>query len=381
MAKNIRIGILTHNYPKAKGERKDTGIFIYDFAQKLVKTNKVFVFCPDSVGEKEDYKNVPVTWFEWGGPDKKFGNWSFFSPLSIYHFFKLIIVGTKKAVAFAQQNRLDYCLSAWSLPSAIFAYAVKKKLKIRYGVWNLGSDLNKYAKFPILRQLIVLSLKNADNLFANSYDLCGKVEKLTGRKCTFMQSVTNIQTENIEMPVLDRNLFNFLYVGRLERVKGPDILLVACTILKKETQKFRVNVLGGGSMYEFLSKRMCFHSLGDLIKLQGWADEKKVAGYMKASDCLVIPSRSESLPLVIIEAAKMGLPIIATNVGDCKRLIDKYMAGFCVPKESPIKLAGAMKKAVSEGKLFREKRRKSLLEMTEGFTEEESVRILLQAIG
>jgi glycosyltransferase involved in cell wall biosynthesis len=376
----MRIGILTHNYPKIKGERKDAGIFVYDFAQQLAKKNKVFVFCPDFAGEKEVYKKVPVNWFSWGRPNKKFGNWSFFSPLSVYYFFKLLIVGEKKAIAFAQENRLDYCLAAWSLPSAIFAYVIKKRLGIRYGVWNLGSDLNKYVKFPILRQLIVLSLNHADNLFANSYDLCNKVKKLTGRKCTFLQSVTDIQKENIDRPVLDENLFNFLYVGRLEKVKGPDILLAACAILKKEKPEFKVNLLGGGSMVGFLSKRVQSQTLGNSVKLHGWADEKKVLGYMKISDCLIVPSRSESLPQVIIEAAKVGLPVIATDVGDCKRLIIKYQAGFWVPKENSAKLAEAMKKAMSEGKLFKKKRSKSLLKMTEGFTQDESVRIFLHSI-
>jgi len=71
----LKIGILTHNYPINSKERKDAGIFIYDFCQELSKYAQVFVFCPDFGGKKEIYKKIPVTWFDWGGGNEKFGNW------------------------------------------------------------------------------------------------------------------------------------------------------------------------------------------------------------------------------------------------------------------------------------------------------------------
>ena len=161
------IGIFTHNYPRNSQERKDAGVFVYDFAQKLSDDVKVCVFCSDLRGKKEEYKKVPVHWFDWGGTKKKLGNWGVFSPLSIINFIKLMVIGCKKAYFFANKNKLDYCLAVWALPSSVYTYFIKKKLGIPYAIWCLGSDINKYAKLPILRQLIIVSLSRVPSVQVN----------------------------------------------------------------------------------------------------------------------------------------------------------------------------------------------------------------------
>src|SRR5579859_748949 len=170
MAKRkLTIGVFTHNYPVNSTDRKDAGMFVHDFCHELVKHSKVVVFCPDFGGKKENYKKVPVKWMDWGGPKNKFGTWSFFSPISVFNFFRLMIVGCREAESFARKNKIEYSLACWTLPSSIYTLWLNIKLGIPYGVWILGSDVNIYAKFPIIRQLTIMALKKAQTRFANSY--------------------------------------------------------------------------------------------------------------------------------------------------------------------------------------------------------------------
>lgn len=375
MKKNkLRIGIFTHNYPTTSKERKDAGIFIYDFANELSKHANVFVFCPDFGGKKEIYKKVPVTWFKWDNKNEKFGNWQLFNPVYVYKFFKLIYIGQKEAIKFVEKNKIDYVLSCWAIPSSMFAWRVNLVLKKPYASWSLGSDVNKYTKIPILSQFISLSLSSADKLFANSYALIEKVEKMSNQETLFLPAITNFNIKIKKTKNIDKK-FHFLFVGRLEAVKGPDLLIYAIEILSKKYKNFVVDILGDGSMSKEL--RLKSKNISNFIKFYGWADEMKVAGFMAKSNALVIPSRNESLPLVIIEAAKEFLPVVATKVGDCERVIKKYNIGYSVVSNDASKFADGMYKIIKKNKFPK----KGFLKLTDDFSQERTVKFFLKNIN
>lgn len=318
----MRIGIFTHNYPKNNDDRKNAGVFVKDFATELSKNHEVYIYEPKI--------------------SDKLGNWSLFSLWSVYKFMKLILIGSRGSIVFARKNKLNYCLAVWAIPSGIFVMVIKKFLNIPYAVWCLGSDINFYARIPILRQVIKSVLKNADRVFANSLFLKDKVEKLTGRKCVFLPAVTEfVRDGNVD---LSRNnkIPTFLYVGRLEKVKGPDLLIKACRAVRIAGVNFSLYVLGGGGMLDKLKKMVRKYSLTPNIYFEGWADKKEIAGFMKKADILVIPSRNESLPLVLIEAARFNLPSIVSRVGDCSEVVKKYNIGLSFRKGDISELARLM---------------------------------------
>ncbi len=374
----MRIGILSHNYPRFSTERKDAGVFIYDFAKSLNKKESVFVFAPDFGGKKESYKNIPVTWFDWNGSHKKLGDWNLYSPYSLFNFFNLLFFGSKKAISFIKINKIDYCLAAWSIPSGIYAYFIKKILGTPYGVWNLGSDINKYAHYPILSSLITLSLKNADHVFANSFNLVKKVENLTSRKVFMLPAVTRFDLIGNKKESDRSKKFKFLFVGRLEKVKAPDILLSAVNILRSNYPDldFSVNILGDGTMKQQLKNQINKLKISDVVNLVGWADERMVAKYMISSDCLLVTSRSESLPLVILEAAKANLPVIASDVGDCSFLIKKYKIGFTFPNGEDKALANCMRKIIKENNF----KKSGFASLTQDFSLEKSTKLFTHKV-
>ncbi len=69
---------------------------------------------------------------------------------------------------------------------------------------------------------------------------------------------------------------------------------------------------------------------------------KDIRPYMKIADVLVLPSKREGLPRVILEAMSMGKPVIATNVAGCREAINHNENGLLVPPENVDALAEAM---------------------------------------
>ncbi len=365
----MRIGIITHNFPATSKERKDAGVFLQDFAVALSKEHKVFILSPHFTGDKEVYKNTPVTYFSWRGGKNKLGDFKITSPQSFIHFLSLIRNGRKAAVSFAQENKLDFILAAWALPSGDFAYVASKKTKIPYAVWTLGSDMNKFIKYPILKGMIVRSLRSATLCFANSYSLIKKVEKITNKSCEFLPAVTDLQ-----MPTGTRRKqkhFSFLFVGRLEKVKGPDVLLEAATKLPKNVN-WKIKIGGDGTLQKELESYITNNNLSDHVELLGRLDAHGVSEQMMQADCLVVPSRNESLPLVVIESSRANLPVIVTDVGDCRYIVNKYDVGLVTKSEDPSLLAKSMIKAMKT-KNFRGKYRKGLHNLSIDFTQDKVV--------
>lgn len=354
-ARPQRIGILTHNYPVYKNESKDAGKFVYAFAHELSKKSAVFVLCPDyGTGTKASERRVPVTWFNWGSNGKKFGNWSYYSPFSYLNAFRLFRRGNEAVSEFVTNNRIDYLISFWNFPSGVFALHANEELKIPYSTWALGSDIYFYSKLPIVRQIVSKVVKRADKVFGNSIDICKAIKGLTGRSAEVLLTSNLISIKDAKSPNLNKKLFNFLYLARLEKVKGPDLLIEATKILMEKRQDFEVNMIGTGSMYEGLQRKINDYKLNTKIKLHGYIEDQSIVnGYLKESDCLVIPSRSESFPLVITEAIQVGIPILGSDVGDVGYYVNKNKLGMVFSNGPSELLAGCMEKMITKGKELR----------------------------
>lgn len=105
-----------------------------------------------------------------------------------------------------------------------------------------------------------------------------------------------------------------LFVGRLEPVKGADRLPAIARAVQRVRPEVVCDVVGAGSLLAGLSE-------ADGLRLHGALPHQKVAELMRSADVLVVPSRSEGWPTVILEAYACGTPVIATDVGGCAEVV------------------------------------------------------------
>lgn len=278
------------------------------------------------------------------------GALNLFNPKETFQLFSFLKNGKQQLLEQLEEIKPDSCLALWALPSGWFAYLAKKRLGIPYSVWCLGSDIYVWAKKPFLRGIIKKVLKEADFLFADGFDLKEKVEELSGKKCLFLPSMRKLPEPSNQTIGLDKSKTNFLYLGRWEKKKGLDELIKAFALVRKEIAQINLHILGWGDYERGMRKLINQLELKEDIKIVGKVSTSLVSAYLKESDCLVIPSKGDSIPLVFSEALQMRTPLIVTDVGDMGHLVKKFDLGKVVPCEDVQKLACAMKGFIKERK-------------------------------
>ncbi len=146
---------------------------------------------------------------------------------------------------------------------------------------------------------------------------------------------------------------NILFVGGLKHVKGVDILIEAMHKLvnKRNHRHIRLTIVGDGEEREKIKNIVNNYNLNSHVRLIGSVPYNLVKTYMNDASMLVLPSRSEGLPNVILQAMAAGLPIVATRVGGVPDLIKDGINGLLVPPEDPEELAKAIERLLVDREL------------------------------
>ena len=141
--------------------------------------------------------------------------------------------------------------------------------------------------------------------------------------------------------------FVFVFVGRLDRDKGIDELVEAFRMLENERDNVHLLLVGeeepDGKAILDETRDYLRHS-GHIHLSDGWQED--VRPWYAASDALVLPSRREGFPNVVIEAGAMELASIVTNINGCREIITNQKNGIIVPAKDAEALYYAMKSFV-----------------------------------
>ncbi len=134
-------------------------------------------------------------------------------------------------------------------------------------------------------------------------------------------------------------------VGRLSNEKGQLVLLEAAHRLSRKGIKFELVFAGDGEMRAEMERLILQYGLTSWIT--GWISSNQVREEILASHVLVLPSFSENLPVVIMEAMALRRPVIATYVGGIPELVRTGEHGWLVPPGSIDDLTTAMEDCLS----------------------------------
>jgi len=127
--------------------------------------------------------------------------------------------------------------------------------------------------------------------------------------------------------------------GRLTRQKAPEVFLAAARRIDDPDVRFAL--FGDGPDRPWLEGLARQWGLTARVVFAGFVAE--VAEYLSASDCFVLPSRWEGLPIALLEAMATGVPVIASRVGGSSEVIEDGACGLLVAPDSPEALAAAIR--------------------------------------
>ncbi|MBS0352323.1 MAG: glycosyltransferase family 4 protein [Proteobacteria bacterium] len=132
----------------------------------------------------------------------------------------------------------------------------------------------------------------------------------------------------------ERAKVRLLFVGRLDKQKGVDVLIEAMESLSDEFHLVIAGdvVVGGGAVKSISN-----------CSLTGWVNAAQLETLYSAADILIVPSRWEGFGLVAIEGMRAKLPVVVSNAGALPEIVDDGVTGVVFPSESSMDLASSIK--------------------------------------
>ena len=138
-----------------------------------------------------------------------------------------------------------------------------------------------------------------------------------------------------------------LCVGRLAREKGQPLLLQAIVRLKARGLRVEATLVGDGPIRAELEQLIAAEGLGDQVRLTGSLDAAGVERELQRARVLVVPSLSEGLPVVIMEAMANRRPVIAPYLAGIPELVLPGKTGWLYPASDADALCDAIEKCLA----------------------------------
>lgn len=169
-------------------------------------------------------------------------------------------------------------------------------------------------------------------------------------KITVVPNAVNVSRyQNIEKDKLDElklelnikdNDFVYIFIGRLIKQKAVDILLKSFSLVDRG----HLLIIGDGEEKKELKKLTSnrVHFLGI---------RSDIPELLAISDCFVLPSRHEGMPIVLLEAIAANKAIVTSDFGASKEILENNKSGLIVPKENVEQLAEALNKVQADSEL------------------------------
>ncbi len=257
------------------------------------------------------------------------------------------------------KENVDLIHGHGTLPVGVAAVQAGTKLGVPVVLTVHGTDINNY---PFLSKnymhIIRDALCSATLVLAVSEDLASKVAAIEPSSRVRVHRIgvdlaafqENVGTTSHHNTITEQQQFKIVYVGRLVRAKGVYDLLEAFEMFLSVRRHFNSELVfvGDGSEVSLL-KATCDRSdvLKCRVRFTGAVAHHRIPEILSRTDVLVLPSYSEGLGMVLVEAMAAGVPCIGTRVGGIPEVITDGYNGILVEPASPHQIADALGQLVS----------------------------------
>lgn len=219
--------------------------------------------------------------------------------------------------------------------------------------WTATSGFSRIAVYESLDRLI---LRRADSVVVVSRSMLAdpRLRSISPEKLHYIPN--GISHEYDELSLLDPILRSFCNqsfiigcIGRLSVEKAHRCLLEALHILCCQGIDVKLLLFGDGPEMGGLQELVVELNLDDRVLFAGF--KKDAAAYMKLMNVFVLPSLTEGSPIVLLEAMRSGIPIVATNVGGIPDMLTDQVSALLVDSGSKVSLAEGIKRIIDDPEL------------------------------
>ena len=328
-------------------ENDTHGSFFKEQAESLVKAgNKVGVLFPEDISLKKidiffskkkgvkfeqvngvyTYRYRCLNWLPRTGISSIF-NWKYFGNKLYKEYEK-------------KYGKPDIIHVHSMLYGGVLAYDLKKKYNIPYIVTEhfsgyLSPNLNNLQKKHIGE-----ILRNANRLFAVSSFFSSKMQENFRYVWGILPNLVNSSFFNENLSICSDGKYTFICIGSLLQNKNQMLVVKAFEKSFKNNDNVTLKIVGDGPEYNNIQRYILDNNLEN-ISMVGHASRSQVKEYIFNSNCLVSGSNYETFSVVLIEALAQGKPVISTDCGGPKDIVNEKN-GFLVPINNIELMASAL---------------------------------------
>ena len=258
---------------------------------------------------------------------------------------RLLAHALEPAVA---RRRPDVILAYRVYPDGYAAVAVGKRLGIPAVISSRGSDLRKIPARGLARHDTIAAVRRADAVLCVSEDLARIARQLGGASVHLVRNGVNREIFHPVEQAQARQEVGFpagqrlvVFVGNLIPLKNVPILLEALAILHNAGETWHAALIGEGHLEPELRHLAGQLGIADRVQFLGARPPRQVAAWLNAADAFCLPSESEGLPNVVIEALACGRTVVGSDAGGIPELLAGE-TGIVVPRGDAGALAEAL---------------------------------------
>jgi glycosyltransferase involved in cell wall biosynthesis len=266
------------------------------------------------------------------------------------HWYKASIAPTFRREV--ESFRPDIIFGSWAYPDGWAIVKLARSVGLPVVIQVHGSDIKLVEQHPSRRRGTREAVIGADGVMAVSEDLAGSLVQLGVPRSRIRVVYDGIDLAHFQ-PGSKREARAFLgeaevgdplvlFIGNLLPVKGVDVLLAAASRLENTGMPIRLVLIGEGPLRGQLEQRVKDLGLGGRVRFLGSIDQFRLPKWYQAADLFVLPSHSEGVPNVLLEASACNTPWVASRVGGIPEIVDRGRASLVTPNR-PDELAEEMR--------------------------------------
>lgn len=274
--------------------------------------------------------------------------------LRILGYFQLQLRISAKLISL--RKKINVCI--FFNESGLLLPIITSKLLGKKVLWQLPSSLKKTLYYNndsfsfFLGIMQNLSYRFVDNIILYSPNLINEWELEKYRKKVLIAHEHIINFKEFKI-IKEYNERDYLIgcVGRLSKEKGILNFVKSIKIMVKDKSNIKFLLIGDGELKSTIEKYLKDNDLNRNVKLIKWVSHDELPNYFNELKLLVIPSYTEGLPNVMLEAMACGTPVLAMPVGSIPNIVIDGKTGFIMRNNSARCIANSIEKSLSSSKL------------------------------
>lgn len=367
----MRILFFNYEYPPLGGGAGNATFYIMkefskipDLKVDLITSSADKKYSLEKIGDNIKIHKLPIS--------NKLGNLHHQSEKDLLIYSWKAYFYAKKLI---KKNSYDLTHSFFTVPCGFISWRIYKKYNIPYIVSLRGADVPKYAErfafiYKILTPIIKIIWKNSREVIANSQGLKDlALQSNSKQKIDIIYNGINVEEFKPNISLRDKGDFIITPgASRITSRKGLKYLIEAIYKLSKKYPQLRLKIMGDGDGEKIkLEKMTKDFNIQDRIDFLGRIPREKTFSHYQEAGVFVLPSLNEGMSNAMLEALATGLPIIATDTGGSKELIEEGKNGYMIKMKDSQDIAEKIEKLINNSELKKkmgEYSRKKALELS-----------------